>query len=330
MGEGHAAPMSERINLRHDEGAKQGPLTPFGGAEPPAPAWFARAIARQPEILFTDANGAKLNILRWGDRAKPGLVFLHGNGAQAWWWAFIAPYLADEYNVAAFDLSGMGDSGWRDQYGIAAFGDEPVAVARACGMLDNPEPPVVVGHSFGGFATILCGARHGGHLAGVVLVDSPVNPPDRPGGPPERIFRPHNVYPTLPAALGRFRLAPEQPCENLFLVDYVARKSLKETEGGWTWKFDPAIWQRFDRSTDTAAMLRAIQCRVAILRGDQSILMPPEIGAYMFELLHKAVPVVGIPEARHHVMLDQPLAFVAALRALLADWNHSRPNRRAG
>jgi hypothetical protein len=27
-------------------------------------------------------------------------------------------------------------------------------------------------------------------------------------------------------------------------------------------------------------------------------------------------------------MLDQPLAFVAALRALLADWNHSMPTRR--
>ena len=48
----------------------------------------------------------------------------------------------------------------------------------------------------------------------------------------------------------------------------------------------------------------------------------------MFELLGKAVPVSGVPEAQHHVMLDQPLAFVAALRALLADWNHSRPNRR--
>ena len=64
------------------------------------------------------------------------------------------------------------------------------------------------------------------------------------------------------------------------------------------------------------------------MRGDRSILMPPEIGAYMYELLGKAVPVVGIPQARHHVMLDQPLATVAALRALLADWNHSRPNRR--
>jgi len=38
--------------------------------------------------------------------------------------------------------------------------------------------------------------------------------------------------------------------------------------------------------------------------------------------------VIEIPQARHHVMLDQPLAFVAALRALLADWNHSRPTRR--
>jgi hypothetical protein len=27
-------------------------------------------------------------------------------------------------------------------------------------------------------------------------------------------------------------------------------------------------------------------------------------------------------------MLDQPLAFIAALRALLADWEHSMPNRR--
>jgi hypothetical protein len=38
--------------------------------------------------------------------------------------------------------------------------------------------------------------------------------------------------------------------------------------------------------------------------------------------------VVTIPEAAHHVMLDQPLAFVAAVNAILADWDHSTPNRR--
>jgi pimeloyl-ACP methyl ester carboxylesterase len=31
-------------------------------------------------------------------------------------------------------------------------------------------------------------------------------------------------------------------------------------------------------------------------------------------------PYIEIPEADHHVMIDQPLAFVAALRALLAAW----------
>ena len=29
----------------------------------------------------------------------------------------------------------------------------------------------------------------------------------------------------------------------------------------------------------------------------------------------------------HHLILDQPLAFIAALRTLLADWEHSTPKR---
>ena len=53
--------------------------------------------------------------------------------------------------------------------------------------------------------------------------------------------------------------------------------------------------------------------------------MPPEIGEYMFNLLGRAAPVVEIPQAQHHIMLDQPLALVAALRALLADWEPFRP-----
>jgi pimeloyl-ACP methyl ester carboxylesterase len=58
------------------------------------------------------------------------------------------------------------------------------------------------------------------------------------------------------------------------------------------------------------------------------VLLPPEIGEYMFNLLGRAAPIVEIPQAQHHVMLDQPLALVSALRALLADWNHSVPRRR--
>jgi len=31
-------------------------------------------------------------------------------------------------------------------------------------------------------------------------------------------------------------------------------------------------------------------------------------------------PMIEVPEAHHHLFLDQPLAFATALRALLADW----------
>jgi len=42
-------------------------------------------------------------------------------------------------------------------------------------------------------------------------------------------------------------------------------------------------------------------------------------------LIGPRAPVVEAPEARHHVMLDQPLAFVAALRMLLDSWMRNEP-----
>jgi pimeloyl-ACP methyl ester carboxylesterase len=305
-----------------------GPLARFNGAPVAGPAWFEQAVAVPAESAYVEAAGARIHYLRWGDRSRPGLLLVHGNGAHAYWWSYIAPFLAREYNVAALDMSGMGDSDKRPQYKMDYYVEEQLAVMRHAGMFDNAEPPVIVAHSFGGFATILTGALYGDRLAGTVIVDSPVNPPERRDhGPPHREPRPHNVYPTLGEALARFRLAPEQPCENDYVVDFIARKSLKQVDGGWTWKFDPAIWTRFSIG-DTAERLRSTKCRIAIMRGEMSVLMPPEVGAYMFSLLGHAAPVIEIPQARHHVMLDQPLAFVAALRALLADWNHSVPTRR--
>ena len=304
------------------------PLASFAGAPPPAPAWFVQAVAVEPEHRFVEVEGARLHYLRWGDPAKPGLLLVHGNAAHAYWWSFIAPFLARDYNVAAMDFSGMGDSAWRaNGYSMEGFAREELAVCEDAGMFALAEPPVIVGHSFGGFVTILTGALYGGRLAGTVILDSPVNPPDRPRIGPLPFRRAQKVYPSLAAALARFRLLPPQVCENLFLLDWVARHSLKEVEGGFSWKFDPAIWRDFSIG-DTAARLKATKCRIAILRGEQSILMPPQIGAYMFNLLGRSAPVVDIPEAQHHVMLDQPLALVAALRALLADWEHSHPRRK--
>ncbi len=317
-------------NLKAQEQAnKDGPLKDYDGAVPPAPMWFDEVLQNAPEDHSVTVAGAEIKYLRWGDRTKPGLLLCHGNGAHAHWWAFIAPFLARQYNVAALSFSGMGDSGWRDQYSMEVFAEEQLQVMDHAGMFACDEPPIIVAHSFGGFVTILAGALFGDRLAGTVIIDSPVNPPDRPGGgPPRRLIRPNRVYPTMEEALARFRLAPEQPCENHYLLDYVGRRSIKAVDGGFTWKFDPNIWQRFSIG-DTSARLRETKCRIGIFYGESSAIFPPDVGDYMFELLGRNVPVVEIPKARHHLILDQPLAFVAALRTLLADWDHSRPHRSA-
>ncbi|HAH10066.1 MAG TPA: alpha/beta hydrolase [Alphaproteobacteria bacterium] len=310
------------------ETPKPGLLSAFHGEAVAGPDWFESAVATPAQSHVVTVDGCPIHYLQWGTRGRPGLLLVHGNGAHAFWWSFIAPFFAAEFNVVAMDLSGMGDSGRRTTYTMEHFVAEQLAVCEHAGLFDAPRPPIIAAHSFGGFVTILTGALHGERLGGVVIVDSPVSPPERRHeGPPHREIRPHRIYPELAQALGRFRLAPEQPCENLYIVDFIARKSLVQVPGGWTWKFDPSIWTRFSIG-DMAARLKATRCRIAIFRGELSDLMPHEVGEYMFNLLGRSAPVVEIPQARHHVMLDQPLAFVAAMRALLADWEHSSPSRK--
>jgi len=50
----------------------------------------------------------------------------------------------------------------------------------------------------------------------------------------------------------------------------------------------------------------------------------------MSSLMGPRAPVVEVPEARHHVMLDQPLAFVAALRTLLDSWMRNESGEESG
>jgi pimeloyl-ACP methyl ester carboxylesterase len=286
-----------------------------------APAWFERALAQRPEIGRVDSDGCSINYLAWGRVGAPGLVFIHGGAAHANWWSFLVPLLADHYRVVAMDLSGHGDSGRRSDYTLANWAGEVMAVAGMAGMAARP---VVVGHSMGGFVSIGTAALHGEDLLGIVILDSPVSAPDpeteaaRQGN----IFGPLRVYPTVEAALARFRTVPEQPHYLPYVMDHVGRTSLRSVEGGWSWKYDPNIF--VPARSEPRELLPKVSCRVALFRSEHG-LVTPEIGDYMYDLLGRVAPVVEIPEAGHHLMLDQPLLLLTALRTLLADWEHSSP-----
>jgi pimeloyl-ACP methyl ester carboxylesterase len=290
-----------------------------------APSWFTKAIADVPEDHVVRVKGCDIHYLRWGELDRPGLVLVHGGAAHAQWWSFIAPQLARQYHVAAVDLSGHGDSGRRPVYAIETWADEVMACARNSGMAGKP---VVVGHSMGGLVTIAAGNLYGEELWGGIVIDSPVRRPDPESeeGERGRMFSNPKTYQDLGTAIDHFHLQPSQPCENRFIIDFIARRSLRQTDGGWTWKFDPKVFLRQRQEIDH--YLAEVRCRIAVLKGEYSDLVTPDVQEYIDELLGRSSPIVEIPEAHHHVPLDQPLALVAALRAVLAEWEHSIRTKR--
>ena len=291
------------------------------------PDWFRHAVATPSASRFVNVDGCRIHYLRWGRAGQPGLCFVHGGFAHAHWWDWIVPFFSSAFTVVALDLGGMGDSGHRVKYSLDTFAKEVEAVC-AHGGLDHS--PIVVGHSFGGLVALRTGARFGARIGGLVLVDFPIRPPDYELGRRQQRLtgRTKEIYPTLGAALNRFKLLPPQPCENGFIVDYIARRSLAKLKGGWCWKFDPRIFDERDQG-EPADDLARLACRCAAIYGERSALFPPEIRDYMSARLAGRAPMIELPEAHHHLFLDQPLAFVAALRVLLADWATSPRARKA-
>jgi pimeloyl-ACP methyl ester carboxylesterase len=311
-----------------DDPHLQAPLAKFGGATPPAPAWFTHAMEKRPETETIDVEGRKIEVLTWGERGRPGLLLLHGNGAHAGWWRFIAPFLAEEYRVCAPSWGGMGGSDWRETYTTETFIAEALASAEIAGLFDSEVKPVFAGHSFGGHIAIFIAARYGERQRATVIIDPPIFSPERiverrARPRKERIYRAHRVYASLEQALARFRFAPTQSCDNHFIVDAIARESLKQVDResgeGWTWRFDPFLWKNL-RLFESTPLIKESRCPMALIRGDRSRLIRAEDAAYAMSLLPPGAPHIAIPDADHHVMVDQPLALVAALRGLLAGW----------
>ncbi|QUD86786.1 alpha/beta fold hydrolase [Phenylobacterium montanum] len=303
------------------------PLAPYKGAVPEAPTWFDAAIAKAPERSMVTVKGAAIELLTWGQRGKPGLLLVHGNTAHADWWSFIAPILAEDYRVAAISMSGMGGSDWRERYDFETYADEMFEGAKAAGLYDDGQKPIYVGHSFGGAQVFYSATRHADRMRAAILVDTGFGgPPPAEEGfrAPETRPKQNRAYATLPEALARFRLMPPQSCRNTYIADFIARRSLKAVplDGGgegWTWRFDPQLWNKLDRvGLSSLTAPPGPHAPMVHVYGENSAIIQRMQAAE--RRVPADVPSFAIPDAEHHVMIDQPLALITALRGLLVSW----------
>jgi pimeloyl-ACP methyl ester carboxylesterase len=285
------------------------------------PAWAAAAREMPSREGFIDHDGTAVHYIAWGDTDLPPLVLIHGNAASAEWWRFVAPLLARDHHVIAPDLGGMGDSAHCGRYERERYAEQ---VMRVADTLAPGQPPVIVGHSLGGYVAIMAGCAHGARMAGLVVLDSPPREPDGTEHAPRVWSSPvPKIFPDRASALARFKVLPVQEVNHPFYLEHIAELSIKPQDGGWRWKFDPAALVH-PRRLEFVQDLLDMPCPVALMWGSLSERFDEDARAFVRRTFSGVIPLVEITNARHHIMLDEPLALVAALRTQLQNWGARR------
>ena len=278
------------------------------------PVWFADALGQSYDSSEVEVDGVRVAYRAWGKGGDPVAVLVHGGAAHAGWWDHVAPHLADGHRVIAIDLSGHGDSGHHESYSLDAWADEVMAVARA----ESDRPPVLLGHSMGGFVVLTAAQRYGDAIRGAAAIDSPVREmsPEAKAWVASEHVPGNKVYPDRETILSRFRTLPADDASLPYVHRHLAEGSIREVDGGWTWKFDPRIFLRARMEPEDLA--EAV-CDIALIRGERGM-ATTDITDVVAERLGRDVPVTVIRDAGHHLMLDQPIALIAVLQTLLGQW----------
>lgn len=262
-----------------------------------------------------DVNGLRLHFLESGPSGAPAICFLHGGAAHAHWFDAVTPAFSDRFHVVSLDQRGHGESAWAEPpaYGTEDFTGDLVGLMDVLGWARM----IVVGHSMGGHNAMTFAAWHPERVAALVIVDS------RPAIPAERLTVMHargrripRVHPSEDVAVQSFRLLPRETVADRALLAHVARAGLMRRDGGWAWRFDPAT-HGARQPVDAWPLLPRITAPTLITRAALS----PVLTQDMAERLRASVPrasLVTIPGAYHHLTLDRPAEFSAALSTFLA------------
>jgi pimeloyl-ACP methyl ester carboxylesterase len=110
----------------------------------------------------------RLHVVTGGSGAP--IVFLHGMGTSAATWNRCMELLEDRFTVIAPDLLGHGDSPVPDD--PAEYTRDRTLVDVDDILADLAEPPVLVGHSLGGYLALAYAATRPDAVRGVVVLNT--------------------------------------------------------------------------------------------------------------------------------------------------------------
>jgi pimeloyl-ACP methyl ester carboxylesterase len=281
---------------------------------PVADDWVQRMIDMPGRSGHLKSGEHVTHYLEWGEPSNQRvMLLLHGFRGHAHWWDFVAPWFAQDYRVIAIDFGGMGDSSPRAEYVSADY----VAEVRAALTMIGPKQVTLVGHSFGGRIAVFAAHQFAHLLQRAIVIDTNIGFADQPLRT-RFTHRPKKVYPDLATACARFRFVPDEPPILPRVMQHLALHSIKREGEGFVWKFDDKpIGKAGTDPVPEGELLRDIELPLDFIAGEFSDVVPPALAIRIGKALRNGRGPIVIPSAYHHVPVDQPLALVAAMRALL-------------
>ncbi len=274
------------------------------------------ASSSQPTERFVQRGDRRLHLLEWPNpQARSTLVAIHGGCANAHWWCASAPTLRRSRRIIALDLAGHGhsDTVGGGEYSLAGHRDDLCHIVRELGLRNF----ALMGHSFGGFVSLAALPELAGDLSALILVDSRGHIRRRSARYLNALAKfPNPRYSSEEAALESFQLLPRATAASAEVLAHVARKSIRRTaDGDWS--------LAFDRSALRAAEERSFAPEMSAWRGPTLLLRGSESTALSARALAELATemddteAVEIPDAHHHIMLDQPTRFATAVDGFL-------------
>lgn len=265
---------------------------------------------------FVSVAGLRLHYLDYGTATHPPMLCIHGGAAHAHWYDFIANRFTPDYHVRALDLRGHGDSDWGDPHGYnyQRYADDVFETVDRLDLQDF----VLMGHSMGGLVSLLYAATHPERVKKLVIVDTALNMTEervasmRTAGTREgRSYATHEEFQT------RFRLQPPNSTASPEIVAHIAWHSGREhPDRMWRHKVDRNVQAR-RAGMNGIPLWGHIRVPALLVKGALSDRITPEV---LNEVRGYCphVRYVEVPDAEHHVTLDNPAGLVQAVSEFLA------------
>jgi sigma-B regulation protein RsbQ len=258
--------------------------------------------------------GKRNNVVLTGRGDAPVVMLAHGFGCDQNMWRLVAPGLAKDFRVLAFDHVGSGRSdlsAWRpERYAtLDGYADD---VLEMCRELDLRQV-VFVGHSVSAMIGVLAAIREPDRFSKLILLGpSPryVDDAGYRGG-----FSQADIEELLESLDSNYlgwsaAMAP-------VIMGNPERPELGEELTNSFCRTDPQIARAFARTTflsDNRADLARITVPTLVLQCSRDVIAPPEVGAFV----HAQIPgsqLVTLPATGHCPQLSAPEATLAAIAA---------------